>query len=49
MHLTTSFRVSSEWSVLPARSLGGDLLKLSLSVGESNVELLGAGDDGFSA
>ncbi len=34
--------------VLPACSLGGDLLQLALSVGESHVEFLGALDDGFS-
>ena len=35
--------------VLPACSLGGDLLKLALSVRQSHVEFLGAGHDGFSA
>ena len=35
--------------VLPACSLGGDLLQLALSVRQSNVEFLGAGDESFSA
>ena len=30
-------------------SLGGDLLKLAMSVRQSHVEFLGAGHDGFPA
>lgn len=48
MHLTCKLLSLLGVAVLPACSLGGDLLKLSLSVGQSDVELLGAGNDSFS-